>query len=123
MNEIQQFEKRANELMIPRDERKRDLAAAEAKLVAAIKAGAGSAEQLGLQHKINDAGKALEVPNRLETNAEILKQRGVTVVSDIPKELRAQLVDGGKFLIDDWRKSMGPDADKILEAYRKKSGI
>jgi TRAP-type C4-dicarboxylate transport system substrate-binding protein len=61
--------------------------------------------------------------NRLETNAEILKQHGVTVVSDIPKELRAQLVDGGKFLIDDWRKSMGPDADKILEAYRKKSGI
>lgn len=61
--------------------------------------------------------------NRLESNAEILKRQGVTVVSDIPREFRAQLADGGRFLIEDWRKSMGPDADKILEAYHKKSGM
>lgn len=60
---------------------------------------------------------------RVERNAEILKQRGVTVVSDISPQFRAQLAAGSKFLVDDWRKSMGPDGDKILDAYRKKAGM
>ena len=81
-----------------------------------------------LQKAVRDAAAESEKlawergQNRVERNAEILKQRGVTVVADVPPAFLAQLADAGKFLIDDWRKSMGPDADKILADYHKKVG-
>ena len=56
---------------------------------------------------------------RIDENTKTMKANGVTVVDTLQPEFRAQLVKAGSFLMDDWKKKVGPDADKILVSFEQ----
>ena len=56
---------------------------------------------------------------RIDENTKTMKASGVTVVDKLQPEFRAQLVKAGSFLMDDWKKKVGPDADKILVSFEQ----
>ena len=56
---------------------------------------------------------------RIDENTKTMKANGVTVVDKLQPEFRAQLVKAGSFLMDDWKKKVGPDADKILVSFEQ----
>lgn len=56
---------------------------------------------------------------RIDENTKTMKANGVTVVEKLQPEFRAQLVKAGSFLMDDWKKKVGPDADKILVSFEQ----
>lgn len=56
---------------------------------------------------------------RIDENTKTMKANGVTVVDTLRPEFRAQLVKAGSFLMDDWKKKVGPDADKILVSFEQ----
>jgi len=79
-----------------------------------------------LQKVVRDAAAQSELEawnrgqTRMDRNAEIMKQNGVTIVDNISPEFLRQLAAAGAFLVDDWKKAMGADADKILAEYNKR---
>ena len=55
---------------------------------------------------------------RIEENTKTMKDNGVTVVDTLQPEFRGQLVKAGSFLMDDWKKKVGPDvSEKILVSF------
>lgn len=56
---------------------------------------------------------------RIDENTKTMKANGVTVVDTLQPQFRAQLVKAGSFLMDDWKKKVGPDADKILVSFEQ----
>ena len=56
---------------------------------------------------------------RIDENTKTMKANGVTVVDKLQPEFRAQLVKAGSFLMDDWKKKVGPDAAKILVSFEQ----
>ncbi len=56
---------------------------------------------------------------RIDENTKTMKANGVTVVDTLQPEFRAQLVKAGSFLMDDWKKKVGPDAEKILVSFEQ----
>lgn len=56
---------------------------------------------------------------RIDENTKTIKANGVTVVDTLQPQFRAQLVKAGSFLMDDWKKKVGPDAAKILVSFEQ----
>ncbi len=57
---------------------------------------------------------------RIEENTKTMKANGVTVVDTLQPEFRGQLVKAGSFLMDDWKKKVGPDvSEKILVSFEQ----
>ena len=56
---------------------------------------------------------------RIDENTKTMKANGVTVVDTLQPQFRAQLVKAGSFLMDDWKKKIGPDTDKILVSFEQ----
>ena len=57
---------------------------------------------------------------RIDENTKTMKANGVTVVDTLQPEFRGQLVKAGSFLMDDWKKKVGPDvSEKILTSFEQ----
>ncbi len=57
---------------------------------------------------------------RLDENTKTMKANGVIVVDALQPEFRGQLIKAGSFLMDDWKKKVGPDTSaKILAAFEQ----
>lgn len=57
---------------------------------------------------------------RIDENTKTMKANGVTVVDTLQPEFRGQLVKAGSFLMDDWKKKVGPDvSEKILASFEQ----
>lgn len=57
---------------------------------------------------------------RMDENTKTMKANGVTVVDVLPVEFRGQLQKAGGFLMDDWKKKVGPDvSQKILVSFEQ----
>lgn len=57
---------------------------------------------------------------RIGENAKTMKANGVTVWDTIPNDLRSQLMKASSFLLDDWKKKVGPQtAEKILSSFEQ----
>ena len=58
--------------------------------------------------------------HRIEENTKTMKANGVTVVDTLQPEFRGQLVKAGSFLMDDWKKKVGPDVSgKVLVSFEQ----
>lgn len=56
--------------------------------------------------------------NRMEENTKVMKANSVTIIDNVPPEFRKRLLDAGAFLLDDWKKRVGPEtANKILTTF------
>ena len=70
----------------------------------------------------NEASKrALDrVMARQEENNKTMKANGVTVVEKIPADFHNQLMKAGGFLMDDWKKKVGPQvAQQVLASFEQ----
>jgi len=57
---------------------------------------------------------------RIEENTKTMKANGVIVVDTLQPEFRGQLVKAGGFLMDDWKKKVGPDVSgKVLVSFEQ----
>jgi len=62
------------------------------------------------------------VKDRVTQNYKTMKAHGMTVITDVSIELLDELAKAGQPAVAGWLKKMGPDGQKILDAYRKKTG-
>ena len=57
---------------------------------------------------------------RMEENTKTMKANGVIVVDTLQPEFRSQLIKAGGFLMDDWKKKVGPDvSEKVLVSFEQ----
>jgi len=61
------------------------------------------------------------ISERVQSNAKILKEKGVTVVS-APAPLVKELRKAANAVLENWKQDMGADGEKILSEYTKKAG-
>jgi TRAP-type C4-dicarboxylate transport system substrate-binding protein len=59
--------------------------------------------------------------SRVEHNRKIMKDSGAVFVDDVPKPVIEHLMKAGAPMFEEWKTQMGPDADKILAEYRKRT--
>ena len=59
--------------------------------------------------------------SRVDVNRKIMKDNGAFFVDDVPKAVIDHLMKAGAPNIDEWKKQMGPDAEKILAEYNRQS--
>ena len=57
--------------------------------------------------------------SRVDANRKIMKDNGAMFVDDVPKVVIDHLMKAGAPAIDEWKKQMGPEADKILAEYNR----
>ena len=73
----------------------------------AVREAAAEAEEFGW--------KLLE--KRVQENYEEMKSHGMTIVTDVPREMIEKLREAGKPALEEWKSKMGPYAEKILQDY------
>ena len=56
---------------------------------------------------------------RVAQNYKDMKAHKMTVVTDVPDQLKAKLAEAGRPAVDGWLKKMGPEGKKILAEYKK----
>ena len=59
---------------------------------------------------------------RVAQNYKDMKAHNMTVVEDVPDDLKAKLAEAGKPAVEEWLKKMGGDGEKMLADYNKKVG-
>ena len=59
---------------------------------------------------------------RVDHNRKAMAAAGAFFVDDVPREVIEHLMNAGAPLLEEWKKTMGPDADKILDEYNKRMG-
>jgi TRAP-type C4-dicarboxylate transport system substrate-binding protein len=57
---------------------------------------------------------------KVEKNKQMMKDGGAEYISDVPQVVIDHLKKAGDPLLGEWKKKMGPDADKILAAFAAK---
>lgn len=63
-----------------------------------------------------------QVRSRVAANRKIMADAGAVFVDDVPKAVIDHLMKAGAPLLDEWKKQMGPDADKLLAEFNRKVG-
>jgi TRAP-type C4-dicarboxylate transport system substrate-binding protein len=59
-----------------------------------------------------------EIVNRVSTNYERMRGKGIAIVTDLSPEYQAALRAAGQVAVDDWLAVMGPTSKDILDRYR-----
>ncbi len=78
-----------------------------------------------LQKAVTDAAKEAEeyvwssIPRVTDEAYAEAKEKGVTIVTDIPKEYREALQKASDPVIEEWAQKAGPLGAELLEKYRK----
>ncbi len=62
----------------------------------------------------------MAILTRLEENYARMRANGVTIRTEIPADLTANLAKAAEAVVDDWRQKAGPTGVQILDQYRKK---
>ena len=81
-----------------------------------------------LQKVIRDSAKAAEdwawnnTVARVEFNKDRMKKGGGVWVGDVPESVINHLKKAGAPRLDEWKKAMGPDSEKILAEFKMKVG-
>lgn len=80
-----------------------------------------------LKKAVRDAAAETEkkywalVRTRVDANKKIMGDAGAVFVDDVPAAVIDHLMKAGAPMLDEWKKQMGPDADKILAEFKNKS--
>jgi len=61
-----------------------------------------------------------EIVNRVSTNYERMRGKGIAIVTDLSPEYQAALRAAGQVAVDDWLGKMGPTGKDILDRYRQR---
>jgi TRAP-type C4-dicarboxylate transport system substrate-binding protein len=61
-----------------------------------------------------------EIVNRVSTNYERMRGKGIVIVTDLSPEYQAALRAAGQLAVDNWLAAMGPTGKDILDRYRPK---
>jgi TRAP-type C4-dicarboxylate transport system substrate-binding protein len=61
-----------------------------------------------------------EIVNRVSTNYERMRGKGIAIVTDLSPEYQAALRAAGQVAIDNWLAVMGPAGKDILDRYRQR---
>ena len=59
---------------------------------------------------------------RVAQNYKDMREHGMTVVEDVPDDLKAKLAEAGKPAVEEWLQKMGGDGEKMLADYNKAIG-
>ena len=62
----------------------------------------------------------MEIVNRVSTNYERMREKGIAIVTDLSPEYQAALRAAGQVAVDDWLAVMGPTGKDILDRYRQR---
>ena len=80
-----------------------------------------------LQKTVRDVASEIEkkywtlVLTRVDGNKKIMAEAGAVFVDDVPKPVIDHLMKAGAPMLDEWKKQMGPDSEKILAEFNQKS--
>ncbi len=61
------------------------------------------------------------VRTRVAANRKVMAESGAVFVDDVPKNVIDHLMKAGAPLLDEWKKQMGPDAEKLLSEFNRRS--
>jgi len=80
-----------------------------------------------MKKAIRDSAEAAEkhswavARQRVDANKKAMSAAGATFVDDVPAAVIDHLKKAGAPMIDEWKQQMGPEADKILAEFARKS--
>ena len=81
-----------------------------------------------LQKAVRDVSAETEkkywtlVRSRVDANKKVMADAGAVFVDDVPKPVIEHLMKAGAPMLDEWKKQMGPDSEKILAEFNSKAG-
>jgi TRAP-type C4-dicarboxylate transport system substrate-binding protein len=61
-----------------------------------------------------------EIVNRVSTNYERMRGKGIAIVTDLSPEYQAALRAAGQVAVDNWLAAMGPTGKDVLDRYRQR---